>query len=129
MRSVHFGLVLSLALLGALASGCRNQRGSIASCTPGESLVIGCDDTVGVTCSGDPTLTICDGAIISVPENCTRGGSGFLAFSDDEGSGFCPLLTTICPSSGSIAINPDPFGRSSTTWSCTYAVIRGGVGP
>ena len=129
MRAVPFALIASMILLGAFATGCRNQRGSIASCTPGESLLIACDDSTGVRCTGDPTLTICDGSVIAVPDNCSRSGSGFLAFDDDGGSGLCPRATLTCPASGSIAINPDPFGRSSTTWSCEYAVVRSGIGP
>lgn len=128
MRSVPFALVLSLVALAGLASGCRNQRGSVEDCTPGEALLIGCDDTIGVSCSGDPTLTICDASVIAVPENCTRSTS-YLAYDDDGGTGFCPLVSLTCPASGRISINPDPYGRSSTTWSCAYAVRRSGVGP
>ena len=132
MRSLPLSLVFVVVVLGALASGCRNQRGSVASCTPGESLLIACDDAIGVTCTGDPTLTICDASIISVPENCRSGGSGYLAFNDDSGrSGatLCPRVNAICPSSGSVSINPDPYRSGSTSWSCDYAIVRGGVGP
>lgn len=130
MRSVPFSLILALSIFSVLLSGCpRSQRGSVETCTPGESLLIGCDGTQsGPTCTGDPTLTICDASIVAVPENCTRSGS-YLAYSDDEGSGLCPLLTTVCPTSGRISINPDPFGRSSTSWSCAYVVDHGTVGP
>lgn len=128
MRAVPFSLILGLSIFSALFSGCpRNQRGSVESCTPGEGLVIGCDGTQGgLTCTGDPTLTVCDASITAVPENCTRSGS-YLAYSDDDGTGLCPLLTTVCPTSGRISINPDPYGRASTTWSCNYVIDRATV--
>lgn len=101
---------------------------SIETCTPGEALMIGCNGTVGPTCTGDPTLTVCDASLVPAAESCARDGAGFLAFNDDSG-GLCPSVAVTCPASGRIAVDANPFGSGSTSWSCPYVVVPGGVGP
>lgn len=122
-------LSLLLAAFSLLAvAGCRGRTGSTAACTPGEVVDIGCTSTLGTVCSGDPTLTICDASVTSDPESCSRSGTN-LGYDDDGGGGRCPYVTVTCPASGSITINPNPFG-SSISWSCSYALNRhGGGGP
>lgn len=127
MKSASIFLVLSLAALGALASGCRGRVGSIATCTPGEPVMVGCTSSIGRACSGDPTLTICDARSISDPETCSRAHSDFINYNDDSGGTLCPYVTFTCPASGSVAINPNPWSSSSSNWSCEYAVVRSGI--
>lgn len=125
----HFSL-LGLLLLSLGAAGCRNQVGSVETCTPGDLLDIGCEGSVGLRCTGDPTLTICDASLTSVPENCGRTAAGYLAFDDDGGDGLCPLVRGVtCPASGRISINPNPFSAGSVSWSCSYSVQRSALAP
>lgn len=121
---------LALLLLALGAAGCRNQAGSIETCTPGDILDISCDGTLGIRCGGDPTLTICDATFVSNPEGCSRSASGFLAFDDDGGEGLCPFVRAVtCPASGRIAINPNPFSTGSVSWSCDYTIRRSAFAP
>lgn len=101
---------------------------SIVDCTPGEALMVGCNGSVGPMCTGDPTLTVCDASLVADAESCARDGAGFLAYNDDSG-GLCPSVAVMCPASGRIAIDANPFSAGSTSWSCAFAVVRAGVGP
>ena len=118
-----------LALSGAMMAGCYEAHtlGSASTdtaCEPTESLLIGCSSTIGTRCTGDPTLTVCDGTIPRA--SCTRGTTGFLGFNDDT-EGLCPQLTVVCPPSGTFTVNPQPFG--SRPFTCDWAARHGGVGP
>ena len=64
---------------------------------------------------------------VETGEACLRSAPGFIAFDDDSGDASCPRLTAMCPPSGRIAINANPFGGGMFT--CTYAMVRGGAGP
>lgn len=100
---------------------------STETCTPGESLVVGCDSTVGTLCTGDPTIAVCDATIVTDPESCLRSGTSTLFDDDDSGDDLCPRATGTCPASGRIAVNANAFGGGA--FECRYAVMRGTVGP
>ena len=117
LLAIAFGAVL-------LAGGCKNRShrvGDTLTCTPGESLTIGCDGTLGYHCSGDPVLMACDGAI--PPNNCTS--STQFASDDDGGDGVCPLLRTACPASGRITIQHRPYSTGSS-YQCYWDILHGG---
>lgn len=100
---------------------------SIETCTPGSFVSVGCTGSVGLTCTGDPTLTICDAALATTT-TCTSGGTGYLGYSDDA-SGRCPQVDGVtCPSGGRIVVVARPFG-SDTGWTCPYAVAASPVAP
>lgn len=100
---------------------------SIESCVPGTLVDVGCTGTVGATCTGDPTLTVCDAALATTT-TCTRGGTGSLGYNDDA-SGRCPQIDAItCPAGGSIVVVALPFS-SGSAWSCDYAVAASPVAP
>ena len=63
-----------------------------ATCTPGERVTLGCDDTLG-SCSGDTVLRVCEGE-----DACTYGNS--LTNDDDSGSDACSIASFVCPPSG-----------------------------
>lgn len=83
---------------------------SIAACTPGSSWLVGCTSSVGRRCTGDPTLSICDASVVPDPEACSSSGA-ILAFVDDA-DGLCPEVVVMCPRSGRLAIDTEPFGGS-----------------
>lgn len=117
------------ALVGLLASGCYathriGDPSADTRCEPTEALLIGCTGTVGTRCTGDPTITVCDGRVAR--EACSRDRADTLGFNDDA-DGLCPQLSVVCPASGSVTVNVQPFGGSPFT--CTFAVRHGGVGP
>jgi hypothetical protein len=91
----------------------------VVACSPGASVFIGCTSRIGRRCSGDPTLTICDASRLPDPEACSAA-SDRLAFVDDA-DGLCPETTVICPRSGRLAIDSEPFG-SAGTFFCDFAV-------
>jgi len=110
----------ALAFLSGLCAlvGCRRDS-SYEDCTPGNSYLVGCSAMVGVECTGDPTITVCTDDI--TPSNCLQTSPERIAFDDDGGSGLCPEAIFICPSSGRVAVNAEPFGSSS--YRCVYDVV------
>lgn len=139
MRRAPTLLTLIVAVAASLTAlaGCRRHPGGdagptmtdtgptgrMATCTPGQALVAGCDSTVGVMCTGDPTLAICAGPLD--PASCSSSSMMplLLVYDDDGGDGLCPRAMFTCPPSGSIALQARPFGGSSSAWSCDFAVI------
>ncbi len=111
-----------MILVTALAPGCKNRHnrpGDTLTCTPGESLSIGCTGAVGSTCDGDPVLDACDG---SIPPSACNDASSFAM--NDDASGRCPLVQTNCPSSGRITIQTHPY--STGTYQCYWDLVHGG---
>lgn len=109
------------ALLGlaAVSAGCNRQSG-YETCTPGVTYLAGCSGTVGASCTGDPTLSVCEDSV--TPEACesTTPRPPLLAFDDDSGPGLCPETMFVCPASGRVAINPEPF--SSSSYTCAWDI-------
>ncbi len=114
-------LLLALSLLAALGTvtGCRRDS-SYEFCTPGNSYLVGCSAEVGVECDGDPTLTVCTDDVS--PELCERDSTARIAFDDDGGSGLCPQTTFVCPASGRVAVNAEPYS-STRSYRCVYDVV------
>lgn len=112
----------ALAACSSLLGGCAAATGrgaEIVACAPGVSLQIACGvGGVGV-CSGDPILSVCDGAT-TPPDSC--GGTGFSVLRrDDDSEGRCPSVIVDCPDSGSLAVRPTSFaGRESV---CRWEVV------
>lgn len=108
-----------LLLLAAVASvaGCRRDA-SYELCTPGNSYLVGCTRNVGVECSGDPTLTVCTDDI--TPSQCLSSAPERIAFNDDSGGTLCPEVTFVCPASGRVAVNAEPFATRS--YRCVYDI-------
>ena len=121
MRFSSAPLLPALALLAAITAlaGCRRDNG-YELCTPGNSYLVGCSDMVGVECTGDPTLTVCTDDIL--PSNCLSTSPERIAFDDDSGSGYCPEAIFVCPASGRVSVNGEPYGRSGS-FRCVYDVI------
>jgi hypothetical protein len=107
---------LALALLFAIGCSPRTRPADVVTCTPGMMLQVGCADSIGRFCSGDPELRICDGA--TVPADCIEGATTQLAFDDDGGGSECPVAQLLCPPSGRITVVPDGTG----SWVCPWAV-------
>jgi hypothetical protein len=134
VRSFIFALVVAASL--TTITGCRRRpfvgdggpiptdggpTGRILSCTPGQTLWVGCDSTVGLPCMGDPTISVCAGPLD--PASCSSSSPmpPLLAYDDDGGDGLCPRATITCPASGSLAVQARPYG-SSTTWVCDFGI-------
>jgi hypothetical protein len=111
----------SLSLLAALIgiAGCRRDN-SYELCTPGNSYLIGCSAMVGLECTGDPTLTVCTDDI--TPSQCVEESPARIAYDDDTGSGLCPEAIFVCPPSGRVSVNADPY-RDGNTIRCVYDLI------
>lgn len=110
----------------ALATiGCKNRSdrpGDTLTCTPGESLSIGCSGTVGSVCGGDPAMDACDGSI--VPSACDDASA--LA-SNDDAVGRCPVVETTCPAIGRITISV--HGSMGAAYECYWDIQHhGGTG-
>jgi hypothetical protein len=112
--------LLSLSILAALAltAGCRRDS-SYETCTPGNSYLVGCSRNVGLECSGDPTITVCTDDI--TPSQCLNSVPERIAFNDDSGGTLCSEVTFVCPSSGRVSVNAEPF--ASRSYRCVYDVI------
>lgn len=125
-RSFGYGALVLLAMAAAaLGSGCKNRSnrpGDTLTCTPGESLTIGCTGSVGNACEGDPVMDACDGTVL--PSNCVD--SNAIAMNDDSipGSNLCPLVHTTCPLSGRITVSVHGFGTRS--FACYWDIVHGG---
>lgn len=121
--------LLILALVAAaLGTGCKNRSnrpGDTLTCTPGESLTIGCNGTVGNACQGDPVMNACDGTV--APADCMDGNA--IAHNDDSspGSNLCPRVDTTCPASGRITVSVHGFGNA--TFACYWDIVHGGGAP
>lgn len=119
----HVGVILAVGLLAVAGAGCKSRGGSrgsgVAECSPGDQVRVTCGGgaSCGGRCSGDPTLTVCDGTLSELA--CTRDVS--IGFDDDSCDGFCPGVTVTCPSSGSIRVNPAAFSTGSS-FSCEWVV-------
>ncbi len=108
----------------ALSFGCKNRSnrpGDTLTCTPGESLAIGCTGTVGSVCSGDPEMRACDGSV--APSACS--GASVIAQNDDAEPGVtsCPLVETTCPASGRITVAID--GAMGADFACYWDIAHG----
>lgn len=115
-----FVLLAALATVLSIA-GCRrgNTGSDVETCTPGATLRVTCGGGAecGGRCSGDATLTICEG---SASDGACLGGEGRIGFDDDSCDGLCPGVTVTCPASGSIRIVPS--GYMGSTFSCEWVV-------
>ncbi len=120
-RTLGLAVVTLLALLG-----CKNRHLRIDDtlvCTPGEGLTVGCTGEVGLVCEGDPTLSVCDGAI-SI-HDCNP--SVALATNDDASDTTrCPSVSVTCPTSGRATIITR--AASGSEYGC-YWDVRHGVAP
>lgn len=122
-------LVIALGLAGgALAAGCAGPTGTVGrgaeliSCTSGMNVTIGCGASGLGSCSGDPILTVCDGAT-TAPLDCDSANS--LGRNDDYAPpDRCPAVTVVCPTSGSLAVKPTAFSGVPT---CQWAVRESGI--
>lgn len=109
-------ILLSLSVLlglSVLGTGC-NRSSGYELCTPGDTILIGCTANVGARCTGDPTLAVCEDSV--APESCesstpTPPRLGYV----DDVDGLCPELRVVCPASGRVSVNPEPFGGRSYT--------------
>jgi hypothetical protein len=110
-------LVLALGMGLALTAGCRprNRAPDVTTCTPGTSVLVACGSGCRLgACSGDATLTVCDGTL-SI-DSCMAGAEGFLGFNDDMCGSLCPGLTVTCPPSGTLLVVPAGYmGRTDFT--------------
>lgn len=119
----QLGWIVAMGLLAIAIAGCRSrggERGSgVAECAPGDEIRVTCGGgaSCGGRCSGDPTLTICDGTLSEL--ECTRAVS--IGFDDDSCDGLCPGVTVICPTSGSVRVNPAAYSAGSTFF-CEWVV-------
>lgn len=129
--------ILLLALVAI--AGCRPERGvALEECVPGETLIVACAEGCGLgSCSGDPVLRVCDGALGTSACRASMDRSEYLEVDDTSCGGLCPRVRVTCPASGSVAIttrgyaNPrcdldtdhlgirPPGGRAAETISCT----------
>lgn len=115
----HAPLALGLVVGLALISGCRarSRDTEVITCTPGVSVMVACGGGCGLgRCSGDATLTVCDGTL-SV-DACMSGAPGFLGFNDDGCGSLCPGLTVTCPTSGTLLVVP--AGYMGRDFSCSW---------
>lgn len=108
-------IAISIMAAGALASGCkkgdpRGRLGETIACTPGASIEVACGSECGLgTCSGDPQLHVCEGAV-SV-DACAGDRTLALGFNDDR-CGLCPGVTVVCPPTGVLTVAPLPYRTS-----------------
>lgn len=121
-RLVLGSLVCLLVVLGAGCKNRSNRPGDTLTCTPGETLLIGCTSSVGNRCQGDPVIDVCDGTI--PPANCTSTNA--LA-SNDDSDGLCPQVNTVCPTSG--RVTAQIHGYSSSSYQCYWDIVHGGGTP
>ncbi len=104
------------ALFFAVGCSPHTRPADVVPCTPGMMLQVGCADSIGRFCSGDPNIRVCDGA--TLPADCVEGATSQLAFDDDGGGSNCPVAQLLCPTSGRITVVPDGTG----SWVCPWAV-------
>ncbi len=111
-----------------LAVGCAGETGTsgrgaeIVSCTSGMNVTVACGANGLGSCSGDPILTVCDGATTPALE-CNRG-TGVELGSNDDTMGLCPSVTVVCPTSGMLSVKPTAFSGVPT---CNWQTRESGI--
>lgn len=95
-----------LVLLGFLP-GCAAERAAdTVSCSPGATLVVGCNQACGLgSCAGDPSLRVCDG---DTPTAACTEGTRLIEVDDTPApcASSCPVAVLTCPASGRITVVP-----------------------
>lgn len=122
-------LVVAGGLAGmALAVGCAGPTGTVGrgaeiiSCTSGMNITVACGASSLGSCSGDPILTVCDGATTPAL-SCDRGTAAALG-SNDDSMGLCPSVTVVCPASGQLSVKPTAFSGVPV---CNWETRESGV--
>ncbi len=86
-------------------------------CIAGQLIFASCGCmNLGTPCGGDPTLALCDG----IATTCTRSSN---LVDNDDSCGRCPLVQTICPSSGRITVRAEPYSSATSDYACAYAIV------
>ena len=124
-------LVVAMGLSGmALAVGCAGPTGTVGrgaelvSCTSGMNVTVACGASELGSCTGDPILTVCDGATTAALD-CASTSAGYIGSNDDFAPpDRCPSVTVVCPASGSLAVKPTAFSGVPT---CTWATRESGI--
>lgn len=114
LRSV----VITFAVL-VLVAGCRQHEGGPATirCMPGETVEIGCAAGCGLgSCSGDPTLRLCDGTLSTGACGDATDTTTFAQVDDTSCGGLCPFSRVTCPASGAITVVPGGSSRATCAW-------------
>lgn len=113
---------LGLAAVAVIAVGCKNRTdrpGDTLTCTPGESLRIGCTGAVGSVCGGNPVMDVCDGSV--VPSECTDANATAM---NDDTVGTCPEVDTVCPAIGRVTVSV--HGAMGAAYSCYWDIQHQG---
>jgi hypothetical protein len=84
-----------------------NRGPEIVTCAPGTAVDVGCGGLMLGSCTGDPILTVCDGAMVPAA-TCGDPGTAVLAMNDDD-TGLCPGVNVMCPASGMISVRPTAY--------------------
>nr|WP_206607022.1 hypothetical protein [Sandaracinus sp.] len=104
--------IFALSTVGCSADETVGRGAETISCTPGSEVTVACGASDLGFCSGDPILTVCDGA--EVPEEmCGDSGTETLGRNDDS-EGRCPSVTVTCPDSGELSVKPTAFSGVPT---------------
>ena len=112
-----------LTLVLGLIAGCAGPTGTtgrgaeVVSCTAGLQVNVACGALGLGSCSGDPTLRVCDAALAPDPLSCAAGMAQ-LGFNDDYAPpNRCPGVMVTCPASGRISVLPGVFsGVPNCNW-------------
>jgi hypothetical protein len=105
---------------------CGFTRGLDGTCTPGETITLGCSAECGYgSCTGDTVMLVCETA---VGVNCTSAIA--IAENDDSGCGTgscsggdcCSAASFVCPTTGTYTVWTGPYDTADTA-TCTVAVM------
>lgn len=114
----------------ALVVGCSNGTGTNGrgaeriSCTSGMNVTVACGASGLGSCTGDPILTVCDGAR-TAPLDCERGTDAAIDSNDDFAPpDRCPSVTVVCPTSGMLSVKPTAFAGIPT---CNWEFRESGI--
>lgn len=118
LRAMGVGLIGAMFLGGCVPIATSAPTATTEFlCNPGETVNASCGcNNVGIACSGDPVIEICDGVY------ATCESSSALVTNDDY-CGLCPLAAGVCPASGRIGVRARAFG--SRTYTCRFDAIGG----
>jgi hypothetical protein len=108
---------LALALVLVASCSARTRPADVVPCEAGTMVRVGCADSVGRFCVGDPELRVCDGD--TPPASCIEGATTELAFNDNADGEQCPVAELLCPASGHITVVPS--SSSDRAWVCSWA--------
>lgn len=87
---------------------CGFDPAGVGSCTPYTTVTLGAAPTCGGACSGDPVMRVCSG---NAP--CESGTSSMLVQGDDSCGTLCPLVSFVCPASGTYSVMTGPYNTAS----------------